>query len=430
MHNKKYALKLVQEKIDGNNNYSYSQIGLMSGFTKRQILRFSKLLKEKDTNSILVHGLTGKPSNNSASTKEIEFVKNFKKKYPVISISQLMDIYHEDVIWNSKCKNIVKKYNLKTRSYSFFESLYEKENWIKPIRHRTFYKDDNNHPIREPMPSRGILIQIDGTPHDWFQNGKMWSLHLAVDDATGEILAGWFMPNECLEGYIHILEIILIKHGIPESFYSDRHTILINPIDGKLTQFGSICEDLGINIIAALTPMAKGKVEEKNEVIQNRLINDIKRFNIKTYSELNKWFNDFYIDYLNRKFSYSPKEEENHFIPLDNADLSNILCTRVERKILSGNVISYNNNYYRIVDENNVDKPIYKGTSIIVYENVLTKVIKIKYHGKFYNTIQVEGHRIDVVKKEQIRIENQKQLEQVMRERDERLKARANKVSS
>lgn len=67
MHNKKYALKLVQEKIDGNNNYSYSQIGLMSGFTKRQILRFSKLLKEKDTNSILVHGLTGKPSNNSAS---------------------------------------------------------------------------------------------------------------------------------------------------------------------------------------------------------------------------------------------------------------------------------------------------------------------------------------------------------------------------
>ena len=280
------------------------------------------------------------------------------------------------------------------------------------------------------MPSRGILIQIDGTPHDWFQNGKMWSLHLAVDDATGEILAGWFMPNECLEGYIHILEIILIKHGIPESFYSDRHTILINPIDGKLTQFGSICEDLGINIIAALTPMAKGKVEEKNEVIQNRLINDIKRFNIKTYSELNKWFNDFYIDYLNRKFSYPPKEEENHFIPLDNADLSNILCTRVERKILSGNVISYNNNYYRIVDENNVDKPIYKGTSIIVYENVLTKVIKIKYHGKFYNTIQVEGHRIDVVKKEQIRIENQKQLEQVMKERDERLKARANKVSS
>ena len=236
--------------------------------------------------------------------------------------------------------------------------------------------------------------------------------------------------NECLEGYIHILETILIKYGIPENFYSDRHTILINPIDGKLTQFGSICEDLGINIIAALTPMAKGKVEEKNEVIQNRLINDIKRFNIKTYSELNKWFNDFYIDYLNRKFSYSPKEEENHFIPLDNADLSNILCTRVERKILSGNVISYNNNYYRIVDENNVDKPIYKGTSIMVYENVLTKVIKIKYHGKFYNTIQVEGHRIDVVKKEQIRIENQKQLEQVMKERDERLKARANKVSS
>ena len=428
--NKQKALELLKQKNNGELKITYGDISNQTGYGKRQLIRLSKEVEKKDIDNLLVHGLTGKNSNNSASSQEIEYIKNFKNQYPVISISQFMDIYHEDVIWNKEKQDDVKKYNLKVRSKSFFQQLYKKEGWKSPVKHKSFKNDSNQHPLRDPSPRRGILIMTDGTPHDWFQNGKMWSLHLAVDDATGEILAGWFMPNECLEGYIHILEIILIKYGIPENFYSDRHTILINPIDGKLTQFGSICEDLGINIIAALTPMAKGKVEEKNEVIQNRLINDIKIFNIKTYSELNKWFNDFYIDYLNRKFSYSPKEEENHFIPLDNADLSNILCTRVERKILSGNVISYNNNYYRIVDENNVDKPIYKGTSIMVYENVLTKVIKIKYHGKFYNTIQVEGHRIDVVKKEQIRIENQKQLEQVMKERDERLKARANKVSS
>lgn len=262
MHNKEYALRLVQEKLNGNNNFSYSQIGSMTGYTKRQIIRLSIKLKEKDIDSILVHGLTDKPSNNSAPDKEIEFIKNFKNQYPLISISQFMDIYHEEVIWKPEMKNVVDENGLKQRSYSFFESLYEKFEWVKPLRHRVKNNHDV-HPIRDPMPNRGILVQIDGTPYDWFDDGNMYSLHLAIDDSTSEILAGWFMPTECLEGYVHILEIMLKKHGIPENFYSDRHTILINPIDGKLTQFGKICEDVGINIISAHTPQAKGKVEEK-----------------------------------------------------------------------------------------------------------------------------------------------------------------------
>lgn len=67
---------------------------------------------------------------------------------------------------------------------------------------------------------------IDGTPHDWFGNDKKFSLHLAVDDAAGEILAGWFMPTECLEGYCHMLKILIEKHGIPENIYSDKHPYL------------------------------------------------------------------------------------------------------------------------------------------------------------------------------------------------------------
>ena len=86
MHNKEYALKLVQDKQNGLNNYSYSQIGSLTGYSKLQIINFSKQLKEKDIDSILVHGLTNKPSNNSPSPKEIEFIKNFKNKYPVISV--------------------------------------------------------------------------------------------------------------------------------------------------------------------------------------------------------------------------------------------------------------------------------------------------------------------------------------------------------
>ena len=430
MHNKPYALKLVQDKINGLNNYSYSQISSLTGFTKRHLIRLSQKLNKKDIDSILVHGLINKPSNNSPSDKEIEFIKNFKNKYPVISITQFQDINHEDVVCNPNMAKIVKENNLKVRSYSFYESLYEKFHWIKPIAHRCFNKEYDSHPLREPSPQRGILIMIDGTPHDWFQNGRKSSLHLAIDDATGVTLCGWFMPTECLEGYVHMLEILVTKYGIPENIYCDKHTILISPIDGNLTNFGHMCEDLGINIIAANTPQAKGKVEKWNNTIQNRLINDIKRYGIKSINELNVFFNDFYCNYLNEKYAYDPKENENAFVPLVNTDLSNILCIRDTRTILNGNMFSWKNNYYQILDQDNSIKLIYKGTEIQVFENVLTKKVKVKYYNIFYETKKIEGHRQDPVKREQMRIDNQKQLEQVLKERDERLKARANKVSS
>ena len=171
-------------------------------------------------------------------------------------------------------------------------------------------------------------------------------------------------------------------------------------------------------------------MEKWNNTIQNRLTNDIKRYNIKSIDELNIFFNDYYCNYLNQKYAYEPKEKDTAFVPLDNIDLSNILCIRDTRTILNGNMISWNNNYYQVLDKDNSIKQIYKGTEIQVFENVLTKVVRIKYYNNFYETKQIEGHRQDQIKREQIRIDNQKQLEQVLRGRDERLKARANKVSS
>ena len=159
-------------------------------------------------------------------------------------------------------------------------------------------------------------------------------------------------------------------------------------------------------------------------------LNDIKRYGIKSIDELNVFFNDFYCNYLNEKYAYEPKENETAFVPLVNTDLSNILCIRDTRTILNGNMFSWKNNYYQILDQDNSIKLIYKGTEIQVFENVLTKKVKVKYYNIFYETKKIEGHRQDPVKREQMRIDNQKQLEQVLKERDERLKARANKVSS
>ena len=388
-----------------------------------QIIRFSKLLNKKDIDSILIHGLTDKPSNNSPSDKEIEFIKNFKKQYPIISISQFQDIYHEDIIFNKNKKNIVIENNLKQRSYSFFESLFKQEGWISPIKHKSFNNSYNFHPLREPSPKRGILIMIDGTPHDWFQTGNKNTLHLAIDDATGEILCGYFMPTECLEGYAMLLFLLIKEHGIPENIYSDRHSILINHLTGEVTQFGLICNDLGINQITALSAEAKGKVERMNFTLQNRLLNDIKRFNIKTYKELNDWFNSYYKNYINKKFAYKPKNNLKVFVKLDkNQNLNYIFCTRYERIMLDGCVISYNRHYYKIITNDNDLKPIFKGTKVTVYENILNKKVFVKYYNKFYDTEKLENKVTPSEKARIKRIENQKELEQVLIDRQNIIK--------
>ena len=423
--NKQKALELLKQKNNGELKITYGDISNQTGYGKRQLIRLSKEVEKKDIDNLLVHGLTGKNSNNSASSQEIEYIKNFKNQYPVISISQFMDIYHEDVIWNKEKQDDVKKYNLKVRSKSFFQQLYKKEGWKSPVKHKSFKNDSNQHPLRNPSPRRGILIMTDGTPHDWFGNGKLFSLHMTLDDATDEILSGWFMPTECQLGYCYAFKIMFEKYGLPQSIYSDRTTILWNQKDGELTQVGRMLDELGIELIYANTPQAKGKIENKNKVVQNRLLNDIKRFNIKTYDELNKWFNDYYIDYLNKKFSYPPLEEETDFIPLDNTDLSTIMCIKVDRKILNGNMISINNNYYIPINSDGSDFVFYKGTTVEVWQDVFTNDIRIFKNNKIYNTRKIEGHRVDMKKKEQKIIDDQKQLEVLLRERDERLKARA-----
>ena len=426
--NKKKALELLKQKNNGEIKITFSEISNQTnqtGYSRMHLNRLIKEVEKKDIDNLLVHGLTGKNSNNSAPSQEIEYIKNFKNQYPVISISQFMDIYHEDVIWNKEKQDDVKKYNLKVRSKSFFQQLYKKEGWKSPVKHKSFKNDSNQHPLRDPSPRRGILIMTDGTPHDWFGNGKLFSLHMTLDDATDEILSGWFMPTECQLGYCYAFKIMFEKYGLPQSIYSDRTTILWNQKDGELTQVGRMLDELGIELIYANTPQAKGKIENKNKVVQNRLLNDIKRFNIKTYDELNKWFNDYYIDYLNKKFSYPPLEEETDFIPLDNTDLSTIMCIKVDRKILNGNMISINNNYYIPINSDGSDFVFYKGTTVEVWQDVFTNDIRIFKNNKIYNTRKIEGHRVDMKKKEQKIIDDQKQLEVLLRERDERLKARA-----
>ena len=419
------ALDLLKQKINGEIIISFNDIAKQTGYERKQINRFYNQIEKKDIESLLVHGLTGKSSNNSVSDQEIEYIKQFKVQYPVISIAQFMDAYHEDIIHNPEKIEDVNKYNLRERSKSFFQHLYKKEGWKSPVKHRCFKANKDVHFLRDPMPRTGILIMTDGTPYDWFGTGELYSLHSTLDDATGKLCSGWFTKNECRFGYLKVFEIMFKKYGIPQTIYGDRTHILWTPKEDSQTQIARMLDELGIELIFALSSEAKGKIERKNETLQGRLPNDIKRFNIQNYDELNIWFNDFYIDYINSKFGYEPKEKENEFIPLDKTDLSKILCIKEERTILNGNMISYENHYYIPINKDNTDYVFYKGTKVEVWNDILNNTIKIFKNNTLYNTRMIEGQRMDMNKKKQKQIDEQKTLERLFRERDERLKARA-----
>ena len=113
-----------------------------------------------------------------------------------------------------------------------------------------------------------------------------------------------------------------------------------------------IMEDLGIEMIFAQSSEAKGRVERSNYTIQNRLPNDIIRYGIKDYDELNIWFNDFYKSYLNSKFAYRPKDPNDEFVTIDDSfDYRNYFYLRKEKTIYN-NSFRDNHYYWSAIDEN------------------------------------------------------------------------------
>ena len=137
------------------------------------------------------------------------------------------------------------------------------------------------HPMRERRARFGELIQIDGSPHDWFEGrGDYCTLLVFIDDATGRLTQLRFAPTETTLGYMHVLHDHIIAHGVPVALYSDKHSIFrINAKDADPeaeTQFSRASRELGIECIHAHSPQAKGRVERVNQTLQDRLVKEMR----------------------------------------------------------------------------------------------------------------------------------------------------------
>jgi hypothetical protein len=167
--------------------------------------------------------------------------------------------------------------------------------------------------LRERRARFGELIQIDGSPHDWFEGrGPRCALLVFIDDATGRLTALRFAPAETTTAYLVALRGYVLEHGLPLAFYSDRHGIFrVNAKDAKSgdgkTEFGRVADRLGIEPIHALTPQAKGRVERANQTLQDRMVKEMRLAGISSIEAANAFAPGF-ITCFNAKFAVPPRD--------------------------------------------------------------------------------------------------------------------------
>jgi len=175
------------------------------------------------------------------------------------------------------------------------------------------------HSMRERRVRQGEMIQIDGSPHDWFEGrGEYCTLLVFIDDATGNLMQLRFAPTETTPGYMHVLHDHIVAHGVPAALYSDKHSIFrINTKDvdpNAETQFSRAAREMGIECIHANSPQAKGRVERANQTLQDRLVKEMRLAGINNMAEANAWLPAYIADY-NQRFSVVPKDPQDAHLP-------------------------------------------------------------------------------------------------------------------
>ena len=241
------------------------------------------------------------------------------------------------------------------------------------------------HPYRDRRACVGELIQLDGSPHRWFGDlAPSCTLVAFIDDATSQIMDGMFVEYEgtwtLFEATAHYLKI----YGKPASFYVDKHsTFKINrqaSIEEDLrdtqsrSQFSRAMDDLGIEVICANSPQAKGRIERLFQTLQDRLVKELRLNSITTRNEATIYFRRVYIPLHNSKFAVLPKEKTNMHRPLlVSNDLERIFTLRSKRIISKDLIVQYRNTKYQLMPDNGYRYTL-KNAAIIILEDKFGKI--------------------------------------------------------
>ena len=334
----------------------------------RQVRR---LLNAYRTNGAqgLISKHRGKPSNHRLS-------KDFHG-----SVMALIQAHYSDFGPTLAREYLLERHGLKISVETLRQWMIEAGYW-KPKQKRRI----RIHQQRQRRACFGELIQLDGSYHDWFEGrAEPCCLLVLIDDASSALVGLLFCEAETTQNYFQVVEQYIQKQGLPMTFYSDKHGVFrVNAKEAAsgtgYTQFGRAMKELGIELIHAQTPQAKGRVEKVNRTLQDRLVKAMRLEGINSIEEANAYLSS-YIERHNKKFAKAPRSEANAHCPIDTDDctLAHILSIHSERTLSRNLECSYNNVTYQIQSQD--CKYRLQNKTVLIRESYQGK-ISIAYNGQ------------------------------------------------
>lgn len=315
------------------------------GLSVRQVKRKLKKYKEFGAQS-LIHQSRGKKSKRRIDQAVLqEAVKTINSTYPDFGPT----LAHEKLVELHGFK-----YSLSTlRNQMVTEGIW------KPKRR----KKSSSYRLRPRRSCVGELVQLDGSPHSWFEDrGQACNLNVSIDDATSRTLC-LFSTAETTQDYFRLMEQYILKFGLPAAVYVDKHSIFrVNQTSQTsfkkpsnadanegITQFGRAMRELNIEQIFANSPQAKGRVERVNYTFQDRLVKDLRLAHISTIQAANQFLPSF-LESFNSKFSVKPTSSINlHRNISKNIDLSKILCLKETRTLSKNLTFQFHNTIFQVM---------------------------------------------------------------------------------
>jgi len=347
---------------------SRPEAAALIGRSVRQVRRILARLRGEGDGGV-VHGLRGRPSNNRTDTAvRVRAVELCRRRYagfgPTLAMEKLAE--EEDIVVSIET----------VRGWMMSEGLWTRQ------RHR-----DKHRQRRERRACFGEMVQADASTHDWLEGrGPMLTLVGMIDDATGRLLCR-FYEAETTVAYMDVLGRWMRKHGRPVSWYSDRHGIFraeekVSGYDEKRsvpTQFSRALSELGMELILANSPQAKGRVERAWGTAQDRLVKELRLAGAKTIEQANAVLEEKFLPWFNRRCTVKPASANDAHRPIGDLDMKAILSIQEQRVVANDYTICLKNRVYQLLAP---ALPGERGGQVIV-EKRADGAMKIRFKGRY-----------------------------------------------
>lgn len=330
-------LKIVQRVFQ--RELTVAQAAVVLGISERQCFRIKARVKTAGARGV-IHGNRGRASPRKVNEKVVRRVVQLaREKYRGLNDHHL----HEKLSAEQQIKFSREK----------LRQLLRSQGLPSPRKRR----GTKHRSRRERKAAEGMMLQLDGSPHDWLEGrGTPLCLIGAIDDATGKVVGALFVQAESSWSYFELLTRIFKQYGLPQSIYTDRHSVFWTDREPTLeeqlinqrptTEVGRGLQELGITLILAGSPQAKGRIERLWGTFQDRLVSELRLARSTTQHQAQTVL-ERYLPLHNRRFS-KPATAQPTWTPTTPTQIERALCFKQRRTVANDNTITFDGVAFQI----------------------------------------------------------------------------------